>query len=234
MVRETNSGAYYYNSTSGSVFYLYHDAEYEWWRYDRNINDWEFDQADSSLSYPTDIRGSRDEISYRKLEEAIGKGLTECTGSRAFIDRHHPAVRQGYYIGNDSLYYYLNNQYGTNSGWYEFDQGEWEYLGKTDVKEELGEDIWYDTDDYYASSSYSSLDSDAIYAFTGQDTWNPDFSDTGYYRTYEKNLEDYEDSHKDSDNKSWFSWDDDDDDSGWDWDSGDSWDSGWSDWDSDW
>ena len=226
---------YYSGGSLDSVFYI-NPVSDERWKYDAESADW---ILNGKSSLPDGI-SKDDKLSLEDIRKKYSYEIPSCTDSHAFIDRHHPAVTQGYYINEGSLYYYLNNNYGKNSGWYTYDDDGWEYYCSSDDKEKLGDDLWYDTNEYYNTVSYSDLDTDAIYYFNDNETWNANFSDTSFYKTYEKDLSDYNNRQSNtnkntssSSNKSFWD-DDDDDDSIWNWSSDDSWDSGWSDWDSDW
>ena len=209
----------YYTKGLDDAVYYYDAGNSEWWVYNTALSDWSY-YSYSSLT-PVGIEKS-DRVQYSLLPAEFQAKAFECPGSRVYIDRHHPAIRQGYYVSDDSLYYYLDNRYGTNSGWYSYDDGGWEYWCDSYDKDTLGEGLWYSTDDYFTASEYSALDSDAVYEFSDSEEWNADFSDTSFYETYKEDLSEYNSSRSSSN------------DSSWDWDSGSSWDSGWSDWDSDW
>ncbi len=242
LIEEPEYDRYYDGGSIDTVYFASHQDRYEWWRYDDLEDSWELDETYSSgATRPFGIKKDH-EITYEELISRYDGRIPECVTSRSFVDAHHPPVSSGYYIYDDSVYYYLNNRYGYNSGWYTYDDGDWDYYCDEDDKELLGEELWYDTDSYYSSYDYDSLDSDRFYYYGGDD-WITDFSDTEFYQTYEQNESDYYSSYSDQDDDSGYSsWDDDDDDSwwdwdddsSWDWDSGSDWDSGWSDWDSDW
>lgn len=236
---------YYNGGDLDSVYYVSHQDKYEWWKYDEEADNWGIDVTyEVSSTLPVGIKKDH-ETTYEDLLRAYDIPIPDCPNSREFVDQHHPYISPGYYVQDDSVYYYLNNSYGTNSGWYTYDDDGWDYYCDTDDADLLGEDLWYNTDDYYTTSDFNTLDSDKNYYFYDDEDWITDFSDTDFYQTYQQDISDYNASKSstynsyDDDDDSWSSWDDDswsdwDDDDSWDWDSGSDWDSGWSDWDSDW
>lgn len=108
------------------------------------------------------------------------------------------------------------------SGWYIYDSDtdSYDYYCAGDDKEALGEDLWYDADDYEISNDVVENNQSIL-----------DFDDSTYYGYYEDHADAYEQHKKEIESKK----DDDDDDYDWgsDWDTGD-WDAGATDWDSDW
>jgi len=118
-------------------------------------------------------------------------------------------VTTGYYHYDDAYYYHLEQ--AADSGWYYYDYGDdyWLPVSDSSIPEELTHTN--SSSDFYCVNGWDSS------------TQISDFANTSYYTDY-----------YDHDTGSSSSWHDDDDSSyDWDWDS-DSWDSGSSDWDSDW
>ena len=110
----------------------------------------------------------------------------------------------GYYNYNDTVYYNYDNN------WYYYDDTYDDWY-QTDTYDPGVDSITESYDDYYVSEDWNS-DMDAS-----------DWDDSYYYdETHSSSSSDY-----DSDYDSSY-------DSDWDWDSGSDWDSGGSDWDSDW
>ena len=233
---EPLSGGYYTKGDPRSTYYLYEGAGREWWKYDSEDTDWGYYEAYQEDVLPEGIE-KKDRLDYEEAAEKLGSRFLECTASLNFIDRHHPTARQGYYIIDNSLYYFLDNIYGSNSGWYTYDDGSWDYYASGKDKDGLGEALWYDADSYYSAPDYHGLSADEDYYFEDSETWDADFSDTSYYESYQQDLSDFNASQEysnDSDSGSDWDWSSWDNDCSWDWDSGSDWDSGWSDWDSDW
>lgn len=231
---------YFDGGSRDSLYYVTYQDSYEWWRYDDTSDSWFLSGENTSKnSYPEGIREDS-ETPYSELQTRYQ--VPECTSSYAYIDRHHPAADPGYYVLDDSLYYYLNNSYGTNSGWYSYTDDAWSYYCDGDDREILDDGLWYQTDEVYYTPDYEGLSSEEIYDFSEDEVWHSDFSGTDYFETYQQDMLDYEASRSnssyDDDDDYDYSYDDDDwgwdSDSSWDWDSGSDWDSGWSDWDSDW
>ena len=224
---------YYASGDPQQVYYRY--SSDEWWQYDPSIEDWSLYTTGMDANDLPEGISEKDHLSDTAFDSRYHGQIPACTASRNYIDLHHPIARQGYYIIDHSLFYFLDNTYGDNSGWYAYDNGGWDYYCDEDDKEAIGEDLWYSSEDYYSSDEGSQLTEDAAYYFSDNEAWNSSFEDTPYYETYQSDLEEHQESirytESDRDDSGWSSWDND---SSWDWDSGDSWDSGWSDWDSDW
>ena len=134
----------------------------------------------------------------------------------------------GYYNYNGITYYRLNDTYkkygyADSSGWYIYDSiaDDWSYYCDIDDMNDMNKDFADNYEDYFIGSDENTI-SDSYY-------WNgTKFENTTWYDTYEDNqaaYEEYKESRFDNDSYS---------DSDYDWDSGSSWDSGGSDWDSDW
>ncbi|MBR2742202.1 MAG: hypothetical protein IKD89_01275 [Clostridia bacterium] len=121
---------------------------------------------------------------------------------------------RGYYHYNDRDYYYYEDD------WYGYDYG----LGSWVLLDTVDSALYDNSDDYYVSKYYDDYYSSEYF----DETEGPsDFTDSEYYDEYSSDSS--SSSYYDDDDDYDWSWDDDDYDSGWD-----SWDSGDSDWDSDW
>ena len=141
---------------------------------------------------------------------AVAAAITIARSAVALAARpHHPRPANGYYhYGGD--YYYSQN-----SNWYLYDDDGWYPISVAD-------ELLDNSEDYYASYSYSDG-----YGVS-------DFAESDYYTSYSdySSSSSYDDDWDDDDD---WDWDDDDDwDSGSDWDWDSDWDSGSIDWDSDW
>ncbi len=114
---------------------------------------------------------------------------------------------EGYYQYGNTIYYHLDDD-----DWYYYDDTlqDWYYSDDADLPEEFDSDST--AEDFYYTPAWDSS------------TQVSDFTESDAY-------DDYWDSKAAEEESS--SWDDNDD-YDYDWDSGDSWDSGSSDWDSDW
>ena len=252
---EVDGRAYYYYG------YTYGRNAYEWWDFDESAGDWElYTYVADKKTFPKGIGHKNVCDSILELADRIGYPYESYTqliddsplyiyNSHKYKDLHHetPASNTYYYCNGES-YYYLDDQYGArygkkdNTGWYHYDSDNgWEYYCNDDNRYKLGDDLWYDSDDYAVGKSYSDYTSGDVYYFDGGSTWNSglmasDFGNTVWYSEYEAANTAYneyqrelESSRSSSSSSSWSS------DSDWDWDSGsDSWDSGSTDWDSDW
>ena len=166
-----------------------------------------------------------------RIEERYGVRIPQLSDCREYIDMHHPEPKSGYYTSGNDVYYYLSDYYGEKygdgdrSGWYKYEDDTWSYYCDEDDKELLGEDLWYDAEEYH-EWEISDFDEDLGVATL--------FEDTDVYHTYSDARSAYYDANS--------SYGDDDDggnsnrnnDSGYDWNDNDSWDSDLGDWDSDW
>ena len=227
---------YYSKGDPLATYYLYDGSDREWWKYDSGDTDWDYYENYKDNVLPPGV-DKEDHLIYEDMAWRVGDDIPKCTSAVNFIDRHDPTFRQGYYVIDNSLYYYLNNIHGDNSGWYTYDNGGWDYYSSGDDRDTLGDNIWYNSDSYYSSDDYSGLTSDKEYYFGDNENWDADFSDTSYYETYEQDYSDYYASQKsssNSDSDSGWDWSDWDNDSSWDWDTGSDWDFDFGDWDSDW
>ncbi|MBQ7133196.1 MAG: hypothetical protein IJO20_01725 [Ruminococcus sp.] len=236
----TNRG--YYLSADNQIFYCCGQGDndqYEWWVYDKESEKWSLHSTYGREKDKPQQLGDEPEVydSYYELADACGiEPQKLCIdNSREYIDAgHHKNPRSAYYCYDDELYYFLDDShssYGTtdNTGWYIYNTSlsDWEYYCDENDKSKIGEALWYSESDYCAGSSFTDMYNADEYL----ETWTPsDFESTSWYHSYESNESAYEQHLNDSDNDSY----DYDSDSDWDWDSGDSWDSGDTDWDSDW
>ena len=146
---------------------------------------------------------------YVSRDWEIGLPCTDFRDSIEYQDLlNHFEVETGYYQHNGNTYYHVDD--AAELGWYTYDAGsdDWHEVNYGDLPEELSHQTT--AEDFYYTPDWDS------------DTQIKDFEDTEYYREHEEN--------RNSDS----GWENSDNDSDYDWDSGDSWDSGGSDWDSDW
>lgn len=256
----------YYNESS---YYVYSDSMYDWWRSDITDPNWEYRNIEADKKgfidglNKSNLCGEygdfNDLIEELGLDDSADTRLTDSAvspyniwNSHSYKDAYHTAPRtSGYYYCNGNTYYYLDDDYGArygkgdNSGWYVYDDG-WEYYCSGDDHDALGDELWYDDDDYAIAGVYDEyVDyvSGNVYYFNDAEAavWDADsmatsFSDTTWYQEKleaENAYDEYWEEHssRSSDSASNYGWSDD---SSWDWDSSDSWDSGSTDWDSDW
>lgn len=214
----------YYNYEGTPYYYKaadYHSADYNWYRYDEQ----------ASWCYPTHISQMPEELHKKKTAKKYyvqfdWDSNLPCTN---FEDSVYYADIQkgfktapGYYKYNDDDYYYhMGTDY--DSGWYYYsDDNDWSSTDSSNIPEDLKHPSM--VDDFYYTPTWDAS------------TQISDFFDSAEYSSYQAEQErSYSSSSSSYDNDNDYSWDwDDDDDYDWDYDSGDSWDSGSSDWDSDW
>ena len=243
---------YYVDQDENLYFLEKYDIDkqaFVWWAYDNDTKTWDYYQDYAADHYepiigpeqvlfdkPYDAYWEYTENRDLEWEEYLSRDISR---SRFYIDEgHHEKPSDKYYYYNDKLYYYLNDEhssYGTtdNTGWYLYEDDEWSYYCETGDKEALGDELWYNCDEYWIADIH-----DDGYSFHDKyETWAniTDFSDTSWYAAYESNNEAYQDyldrpsDNYDNDND--YDWGSDSD---FDWDSDSDWDSGDTDWDSDW
>lgn len=249
--KDYNYEDYYVDQDENLYFLEKYDIDkqaFVWWAYDNDTQTWDYYQDYASDHYepiigpeqvlfdkPYDAYWEYAEGRHFEWEEYLSRDISR---SRFYIDEgHHERPSDKYYYCDDKLYYYLNDEhssYGTtdNTGWYIYEDNQWSYYCETSDKEALGDELWYNCDDYWVADIH-----DDGYSFHDKyETWAniTDFSDTSWYAAYESNNEAYQDyldrpSYNDSDDD--YDWDYDSD---YDWDHDSDWDSGDTDWDSDW
>lgn len=247
-----NSYSYYYPETK-ELFYCEDSYDGDWWQYNFEKDDWEKYEGLTTDSIPQVVanEGEKSEISIIYDSEQISKDHGKeysyddlsIYESKNYIDSgHHFTPSQRYYKYNNEFYYYLDDNYGAsygmgdNSGWYKYssDSNDWSYYCDEDDKSLLGDDLYY-YDDRYVIHDFEN-DVKNVYDYLPNENWVPStFEDTSWYvnsvEAETKHNEEMDNYDYDNNSGSNWSWDNDSD---WDWDSGDSWDSGGSDWDSDW
>lgn len=241
---------YYYMGSDNTMYFLdSYDStteEVSWWRFDEEQQTWNYYQSYATSRF--DVLVGPDVVDVDTGCESVYDFATnhnkdynviDITKNHDFIDAgHRISPSMSYYSYNDKLYYYLDDthsSYGSsdNSGWYIYENDEWQYYCSNDDHSTLGDDLWYHQDQYWVGDDYID-----IYSYTDEYsyTWNAtDFEDTDWYSNYEANedaYQDYLDSQDDYDYNSGSDYDYDDYD--WDYDYDYDWDSGGSDWDSDW
>ncbi len=263
-------GLYYVSEDKSDIYYHYNkleDGRYEWWQTPVENPSWEQRYCSSDNDgFPDNLTSSNLCGIYGAYSEMINEaGLSEdnITNEKSslynisnwhpYTDLHHTSPNSSaYYYIDGKSYYYLNDSHGAsygtadNSGWYTYDDG-WEYYCSGSDREALGDELWYDDDEYLVGSDYSHYEayiSGNVYNFSDIEAaaWSTaamatTFEDTTWYGQKVAADEAYDEyiSSKSSSSYDWSSSSDWSSDSDWDWDSGsDSWDSGSTDWDSDW
>lgn len=250
---------YYDNDSSG--WWIYQPESENWIRsnesityYDQYINGLTLEDAVGTLSDLKDVL-----VGMELLDEhdEILDSPYNVQNCREFLDaKHTTPSRPGYYVKDSKTYYYYNgsdySQASKYDGWYVYDNG-WQYFTSGNNKEELGEELWYNDDEYRVGTNYDEYKSGDVFYFDDDDSWDSsmyasDFNTSDWYSKSKINSyssgtttdpwnsgSNWWDNNSSSSGNS-SSWDNDwgSSSSSWDWDSGSSWDSGWSDWDSDW
>ena len=246
----------YYSDANANLYYLdKYDGEQQafvWWAYNEDNEDWM--HYNNYLSSDSGVIIGPEQVILDSPYWYIGEYIDafeldwleysqrDILRSRVFIDAgNHTTPLDKYYYYNDTVYYFLDDGYGSygtgdTTGWYVYENDTWSYYCAEDDKDKLGEDLWYNCSDYWIYDIY-----DDAYTYDDEYSafWNvPNFEDTSWYAESEANYEAYQDwlnsppSYSDNDSYDYdYDWGSDSD---WDWDSGSDWDSGWSDWDSDW
>ena len=199
----------YYNYKN-DLYYHYGDDENGWAKYDTEIDDWK------KMVYSPDV------IKYRKNQKKyyLSSDYKSSYGGYDFVDSqvyqdylHNFKVNVGYYSYDNDVYYHMKE--ADNEGWYRYDteDEDWYYVTRSSIPAELthatvADDFWY-------TPNWSS------------ETQLTDFTETEEYQQYQEDLKQkaYESSHESSHDSN---------DNDYSWDSSDSWDSGGTDWSSDW
>lgn len=235
----------YYMSNNDDIYYCEgYDVTkngYDWWKYDKNANEWFlYDTFNNDTTYPDGV--IEDAVFYSAYDIAEKTNIDyrnlNIQYSKSFIDDgNHQTPQTSYYYYDNNLYYFLDDIYGAdygtsdNTGWYIYKDNEWNYYCDEDSKERLGDELWYYADDYSAGDNYNNLDT----YINNSSIPSADFENTNWYKSYESNEEAYKDyinqNKYDNDSNDGPNWGSDSD---YDWDSIDSWDSGDTDWNSDW
>lgn len=249
-------GGYYAVNDDAYYFFGYASGSegYEWWSYNPSDESWgiflvqdndkDFPEGITRKDYCGTLQSLADKIGYQYESVSLlySDSLLNIKNSRLYKDIYHSAPSEStYYVNSGRSYYYLSDLHGAaygkqdNSGWYTYDDG-WEYYCDADDREILGDELWYDADKYAVGHSYSDYISGSAYYFNQADTWNSsyyasDFGNTTWYEEYEAATAAYNES---TANQSSSSSSSSSDDSSWDWSSSDTWDSGSTDWGSDW
>ena len=211
---------YYYTNDTG-LFYCYDRKNQDWWQYDFSTREWTIYNGSFSNKIPTSIKWKfliGDSVYMdSKLQSKINSGHNnyysidelDISHSKTFIDSgRHLVPKQGYYKYDGILYYYLDDQYGEKYG--TRDNSGWyrynDYSDSWDYYCDYTDQYTLGNDLYYAENTYA-------YDYNSYYNWNTQsFESTIWYNEAESAAESYNDS----------------------WDSSDSWDSGGTDFSSDW
>ena len=206
-----------YYSYNGEDYYTCGPSEdnKKWFKYDRAGGEW----IKTSVEDKPELLMTKTAQNYfRSFEYSTGYDFPNFYDSSVYYEYCYPAgyTDTGYYSYNNTDYYRLDS-YDTDS-WYYFsnDTNDWEPAEYNDIPDDLKNG--YNAKDFYYTPDWNS------------ETQISDFEDTEYYALYES---ENSSSSYSGDSYSYSSWDDDDD-YDYSWDSGSSWDSSSSDWDSDW
>ncbi len=185
-----------------------------WYSYDKSTGSWS-DLITNSDEIPDELQKNKSAKNYYLSEEYEDRyGASDFSETIQFSDLQNKyKVRIGYYQYQDSYYYHVEDT-GT-VGWYYYDDSEEDWY-ETDYSE-VPEELLHDSvaEDFYYTPVWDSS------------TQITDFKDSSGYQSYRS------DNTTDNNDNTGWDWDDDDDDD-WDWDTDDDWDTGDTDWDSDW
>ncbi len=210
LVTDAPADGYYRYEQTDYYHYAHQEPSQasEWFTYDLQEGEWKGPLLKSDVPYELgkNKRAKAFYVSADVPPETVAQGFLQSDIYRDAKSGY--TVAKGYYHYDDTYYYHVEGD--SAGGWYRFDVGEY---------------IWYE-------SSVSEVPAELQRASSAEDffytpTWDSstqitDFTDTQMY----------EDHMKEQRRSSWDDNDDDDSDYSWDW--GDSWDSGSTDWSSDW
>ena len=209
-----------YYSYNGNTYYSFGDYSYvddsdRWAVYNTASGEWE--TADVS-AIPEFKKNRKAKDYYLSRDYPNDYDFPTISDTRLYYDNSYKPgyVTTGYYSYDDNEYYRMDS-YDTSS-WYVYsdEYDDWRSVSSSDVPEALTNQ--YDAKDFYYVPNWNS------------DTQITDFKDTEYYAQYERDQEAERQSSYSSSDDSWSS----NDSSDYSWSSSDSWDSGSSDWSSDW
>ena len=209
-----------YYSYNGNTYYSFGDYSYvddsdRWAVYNTASGEWE--TADVS-AIPEFKKNRKAKDYYLSRDYSNDYDFPTISDTRLYYDNSYKPgyVTTGYYSYDDNEYYRMDS-YDTSS-WYVYsdEYDDWRSVSSSDVPEALTNQ--YDAKDFYYVPNWNS------------DTQITDFKDTEYYAQYERDQEAERQSSYSSSDDSWSS----NDSSDYSWSSSDSWDSGSSDWSSDW
>lgn len=259
-LRESLPQTYFYYIVGDDIYYCDSGEDYEWWKYYESIGDYallttlKLDRDNPEKSFPVGVsKDDTNEILMSYLCKEYKNGLLsyeefskkyDIDRSKNYLDynNEHSFYDEGYYQKEDRTFYHLNNHYTGSykykNGWYEFIDNAWVYYCDDNDSNAIGEDIWYRSEDYYCGESledYKNSFNESQRGTVEETLRNiQDFQETDYYNTYQDALDKYniekEAEEKERESSSFWS----SSDSDYDWDSSDSWDSGSTDFDSDW
>lgn len=228
VIVENNPNQGYYDYRGDTYYYSaedYSQSDLNWYKYDEEWG-WSYPIALSEM--PETLRKNKTAKEYYlQYDWDDSLSCQDFEDSVYYADmRKGFKTSEGYYkYGEDDYYYHLGNDY--NSGWYHYsDENDWTYEDSINVPEELFHPSV--VEDFYYTPTWDAS------------TQLTDFTDSTVYSDYLAEQATQRSYSYDDDNDSGYSWDDDDwgwdDDDDYDWDYGgsNSWDSGSTDWDSDW
>ena len=241
----------------------YYDSQGTWWRYDPSAqdyvaevslpwpNDLEGDRVDPADYFPSgvafDQNGPIANVSDLAAFDFLHADIQTVNRkynilhSRNYIAANgHPTPDQGYYALEDQLYYYLPSWYPEDGqdqfGWFRREADSWTFFATENNLDRLGEELWLEPDVYYVEKPSEFAD---MYTWAEGQAWQVDeslftFEQTPAYRGFESAQSQYyerifREAEERESSDYWSS-----SDSDYSWSSNDSWDSGFTDWDSDW
>ncbi|MDO4649032.1 MAG: hypothetical protein Q4B26_10315 [Eubacteriales bacterium] len=183
--------------------------ERHWFSYDTNASDWS--KLLTKEDVPTDLREKDTAEEYYLSEEWDDSiGATDFFDSASYEDLQSSfKVQTGYYQNDDTTLYHLTDFAYDNWYYYDTDTSNWTSIDASELPDDLLRPTT--SDDFFYTATWDSS------------TQVTDFEDSDAYSIYQD-----EQRAKESSSSSSSS------DSDWDWGSDDSWDSGSTDWDSDW
>lgn len=204
----------YYNYDGNTYYFCekdYGDDYYNWYEYEADT----WDGPIYRDNMPKDLRKKNHAKNYfiqSEWDNTLGCSNFNDTIYYADIQKGFNNTDSGYYKCDDTYYYHMDNSY--YSGWYYYsDTDDWQSTDYSNVPDDL---------------KHPSLAPDFYYTPTWDaSTQTTDFMESAVYEEYQEEQARIE-AERQAQRESSSS------DSDYDWDSSDSWDSGSTDWDSDW
>ncbi|MBQ3465061.1 hypothetical protein IJH72_01150 [Candidatus Saccharibacteria bacterium] len=203
----------YYYLENEELYYNYgktSNEEYEWWKYNDDIDDWEPYFYTARKYYPSPLSESseRSKTLPFKGHEQYTYEKYNIKASHGYLDVHHVKPSQNYYYLHGNTYFFFdcrdNHRTTDSTGWYIYNSSneQWEFYAQYNDKNSIEDSLWYEPDIYSVPSNQKD---DSI----------PDFENSSYYQEYYMSNDSKNDQHN---NTIWYynnnNWSDSDSNSG--------------------
>ena len=178
------STTYLYYLENEELYYNYgktSNEEYEWWKYNDDIDDWEPYFYTARKYYPSPLSESseRSKTLPFKGHEQYTYEKYNIKASHGYLDVHHVKPSQNYYYLHGNTYFFFdcrdNHRTTESTGWYIYNSSneQWEFYAQYNDKNSIEDSLWYEPDIYSVPSNQKD---DSI----------PDFENSSYYKEYDR------------------------------------------------